>query len=235
MSAQRDAHGQPGRSALSLPLFPSPSAGHASSLPQSKDARPRARLSPRSPSARREVPSAQYTKQTSPRTLVDSTLPDTSWYRSGHLWTVKLTGLQPGTTHSYYIDNTQQADSVIRCGLSHVPRVGLQEAYSTVELRSALHIDLLSSAQARGRALLLLLTSPQTACCILSCINAASGRDPPCRSRKWSFTTLPEVGVRTRVRIGVFGDLGQTVYSAQTLAHLSKETPQIILNMGAAL
>ena len=34
------------------------------------------------------------------------------------------------------------------------------------------------------------------------------------------------------MRIGVFGDLGQTAYSAQTLTHLAAELPQIILNMG---
>ena len=38
--------------------------------------------------------------------------------------------------------------------------------------------------------------------------------------------------MRARVRIGVFGDLGQTAYSAQTLTHLAAESPQIILNMG---
>jgi len=68
------------------------------------------------------------------------------------------------------------------------------------------------------------------------CIGAhAQSHDLPqkrCRSQQWSFTTLPEVGTRARVRIGVFGDLGQTAYSAQTLTHLAAESPQIILNMG---
>ena len=64
----------------------------------------------------REVPSAQYTKQTSNRTLVETTLPDASWYRSGHLWTVKLTGLQPATNYSYRVDNSQEAGIATRCG-----------------------------------------------------------------------------------------------------------------------
>lgn len=53
-----------------------------------------------------------------------------------------------------------------------------------------------------------------------------------CRSSPLSFRTLPAVGDRSPVRIGIFGDLGQTRYSRQTLERLATAEPRIIFNMG---
>ena len=74
--------------------------------------------------------------------------------------------------------------------------------------------------------------TPQSMLHACMCSASCDTSRKPCRSRQWTFTTLPEVGTRARLRIGVFGDLGQTAYSAQTLQHLAAESPQIILNMG---
>ena len=41
------------------------------------------------------------------------------------------------------------------------------------------------------------------------------------------------MGPHKAVRIGFFGDLGQTHYSVQTLERLAAQQPDIIFNMGA--
>ena len=46
--------------------------------------------------------------------MVETLFPDASWYQSGHLWMVKLTGLQAATDYSYHIDNSQEAGTTIR-------------------------------------------------------------------------------------------------------------------------
>lgn len=51
-------------------------------------------------------------------------------------------------------------------------------------------------------------------------------------SPEHSFTTLPAVGHDKSIRIGVFGDLGDSTNSTSTLQHLAANKPAIILNMG---
>jgi len=53
-------------------------------------------------------------------------------------------------------------------------------------------------------------------------------------SEEIKFTTLPSASSKTvyPLRIGVVGDIGQTVNSSQTRNHLSANKPQVIINVG---
>lgn len=53
-----------------------------------------------------------------------------------------------------------------------------------------------------------------------------------CRSGDISLKTLPAVGTIALLRIGIFGDLGDTLNSSDTLNHLQGNNPDIIYNVG---
>ena len=44
--------------------------------------------------------------------------------------------------------------------------------------------------------------------------------------------TLPAVGTVASLRIGLFGDLGDTLNSSDTLNHLQGNSPDIVYNVG---
>ena len=52
------------------------------------------------------------------------------------------------------------------------------------------------------------------------------------RSNERSFKTLNAAGARKGITIGVFGDLGDTMNSSTTIAHLIANSPDIVLNTG---
>ena len=53
-----------------------------------------------------------------------------------------------------------------------------------------------------------------------------------CRSGDISLKTLPAVGTVAYLRIGLFGDLGDTLNSSDTLNHLQGNNPDIVYNVG---
>lgn len=54
-----------------------------------------------------------------------------------------------------------------------------------------------------------------------------------CRLSEIAFKSLPAVGdLSVEMRIGVFGDLGDTSNSSDTLNHLIGNSPAIVLNTG---
>ena len=61
---------------------------------------------------------------------------------------------------------------------------------------------------------------------------AAQGVLPCPRSSEIAFTALPAVGSGAMLRIGVFGDLGDTSNSSETLSDLMRNSPHIVLNTG---
>ena len=119
---------------------------------------------------------------------------------------VKVQGLTPGQPYVY-----QVGDGITWCASlkrDHVCKVGMR---------------------AKSACLLCGLTLTSTGPRVMS----LSTPTPPChRSSEISFTSLPAVGNVGLLRIGVFGDLGDTSNSSATLGHLLANQPAMVLNTG---